>query len=379
MIRKIIIAPDSFKGTLSAIQVCAIIESAAKRHIPQIECISLPVADGGEGLVDSLLYACGGERVTVETVDPLMRPVQASYGILPDQTAVIEMAAAAGLPLLKPAERNPLNATSYGAGLLIGDALAKDCRKIILGLGGSATNDGGIGAASALGFRFLDEAGEAVAPNGRGLADIRSVDIRQVMPELRQTQIRIACDVINPLCGPNGAAAVFGPQKGATPDMVVRLDDGLFNLANILARDHDFSVKDLPGTGAAGGMAVPFLLLGQTTLQSGLDLVLDAMRFDSQLAGCDLVITGEGKTDRQSAMGKVLSGIAKRSRAAGVPVVAISGAVDKDCEALYALGITAIFDTCRRVASLEETLASAAENLDAVARDLFRLIAAMNR
>jgi glycerate kinase len=376
MTRKIIFAPDSFKGTLSAGEVCAILEAAARESLPDAELLSLPLSDGGEGLVDSLLAAQGGERISVEVQDPLFRPVSAAYGILPDQTAVIEMAAASGLPLLGASERNPMRTSTFGTGQLIADALARGCRKIILGLGGSATNDGGIGAAAALGFRFLGESGD-LPPIGASLPDIRRIDCSAVLPVLRETRILIACDVTNPLYGPTGAAAIFGPQKGATPDIVAYLDQGLTNLAAILRRDHHFDPQKVPGSGAAGGLAVPFLLLGQAEIRSGLDLVLDQMDFDRLAADCDLIVTGEGRTDAQSAMGKVLSGLSRRASRLGRPVVALSGAIEPGSEALYNAGIIALFATLRRVSSLENALANAPADLAAAARDLFRLVATL--
>jgi glycerate 2-kinase len=376
MIRKIILAPDSFKGTISAIEVCSILEQSAREFLPAATLVKLPLSDGGEGLADSLIFAAGGRKIRVAALDPLSRPIEAEYGILPDQTAIVEMAAASGLPLLDASEQNPLLTTSYGTGLLIADALARGCQKIILGLGGSATNDGGIGAASALGFRFWGDEGE-VAPIGASLPAIRRIDLAGILPALRTARILIACDVTNPLYGPRGAAAIFGPQKGATPDMVSLLDFGLHNLANILRRDFSFDPQQIAGSGAAGGLAVPFLLLGQTTIRSGLDLVLEQMDFSGQLAECDLVITGEGRTDEQSAMGKVLSGVARRAYLAGKPVIALSGAIEPGSEVLYQEGITAMFACVRKITDLKHALADARKNLASAAADIFRLIAAL--
>lgn len=378
MIRKIILAPDSYKGSLSAVRICQILEQTAKRYLPEATCIKLPVADGGEGLVDAMLLACGGETVTLTVQDPLGRPIEASYGLLPDRTAVIEMAAASGLPRLSAAERNPLEASSYGTGELIRDAVLRGCRQIILGLGGSATNDGGIGAAQALGYQFLGEAGPVPAC-GRGLAAIRRIDTSEVLPAFLQTQIRIACDVKNPLYGPLGAAAVFAPQKGAYPDMVAELDQGLENLADVIYRQTGVDLQQITGSGAAGGLAAPFLMLGHAKLEAGVDLVLDTMDFESHLKACDLVITGEGRTDQQSSMGKVLSGISRRASQAGVPVISISGAVEPGAEALYDLGMTALFATCRTICTLEQALADAEANLFRAASDIFRMAAALTR
>jgi glycerate 2-kinase len=378
MIRQIILAPDSFKGTMTANEVCAILEKQANHALHGVAVTRLPLSDGGEGLVDCLVNATGGTQVQARTVDPFFRPIDAVYGILPDKTAVIEMAAASGLPRLAPSERNPWLSTSYGTGLLLADALARGCRKIILGLGGSATVDGGIGAAAALGFRFFSDDAE-LKPIGSSLGDIRHVDLTGVLPSLRQAAISIACDVTNPLCGPNGAAYVFGPQKGADPAMVEKLDRGLANLAAVLEREHHFNPCPVPGTGAAGGLAIPFLLLGRASIQSGLDLVLDQIDFASHLARCDLVITGEGRTDAQSAMGKVLSGVSRRASQAGKPVIAISGSIERGSEALYAAGITALFATVRHIDTLDAALAAARESLAEAASDIFRLIAALDK
>ena len=378
MIRKIILAPDSYKGSLSAVRICQILEQAAKHSLPEATCVKLPVADGGEGLVEAMLLACGGETVTLTVHDPLGRPIEASYGLLPDGTAVIEMAAASGLPRLSSAERNPLETSSFGTGELIRDAVLRGCRQIILGLGGSATNDGGIGAAQALGFKFLGDSGEVPAC-GRGLPAIRQIDTSGILPALLDTQIRIACDVKNPLYGPLGAAVIFAPQKGADPDMVSELDRGLENLANIIRQQTGIDLQQIPGSGAAGGLAAPFLMLGQATLEAGVDLVLDAMDYESHLKDCDLVVTGEGRTDQQSGMGKVLSGISRRASQAGVPVIAISGAVEPGAESLYDQGMTALFATCRSICTLEQALADAEANLSRAARDIFRFAAVISR
>jgi glycerate kinase len=378
MIQKLIFAPDSFKGTISSVRLCQILEKIAKQYLPGANCVKLPIADGGEGLVEAMILACGGESVRIIVQDPLGRPVEAAYGLLPDGTAVIEMAAASGLPLLKDSERNPLNTSSYGTGELIRDAVLRGCRRIILGLGGSATNDGGMGAATALGFKFNGETCEVPA-SGRGLQAVRTIDVSGVLANLADTRIMIACDVKNPFYGPMGAANIYGPQKGANPEQVSELDRGLENLARVIFDQSDIELQKIPGSGAAGGLAAPFLMLGQTTLQSGVDLVLDAMAFDTHLADCDLVVTGEGRTDRQSAMGKVLSGISQRAAKKGVSVISISGALEKGSERLYEQGMTAMFATCRRVCTLSEALVEAESSFEQAATDVFRLIAAVSK
>jgi glycerate 2-kinase len=371
--KKIIIAPDSYKGSLSAIEICDILADEAGRHFPDAEIIKLPIADGGEGLVDALLYAGQGQKAWATVKDPLWRDIQAPYGILADGKVVIEMAAASGLPLLKDHERNPLTATTYGTGQLIRDALQLGCREFILGLGGSATNDGGAGAAAALGIQYHDARGQVIY-SGAGLNRLSHIDLSAIAGGLQEAHFTIACDVTNPLYGPNGAAAVYAPQKGASPEQVALLDRGLQNLAGVILKVKSVDLQSIPGSGAAGGLAVPFLAFTRADLRRGLDIVLDAIHFDEYLPGCDLVITGEGRTDNQSRMGKAISGIGRRAQAKGVPVIAISGALQAGAERLYEDGITAIFAACRDVVPLETAMANAAENLRRTAADVFRLI-----
>lgn len=371
--RRIIIAPDSYKGTLSAIEACNIIEKAALESFPQLTVVKLPMSDGGEGFADSMYYSCGGEKVTVEVKDPLWRDIRASYVILQDGTAVIEMAAASGLTLLRKEERNPLETTSYGTGQLIAHALEKGCERIILGLGGSATNDGGIGMGAALGMRFLN-GNEEVPLSGKGMEAIDTLDCSEIHPGLKKAQITIACDVTNPMYGENGAAYVFGPQKGADQDEVKRLDFGLRNFAKVIDRSIDFKVEDIPGSGAAGGMAGFLLAFANAKLRSGLDIVLEAMQFEKHLKDCDLVITGEGRTDRQSAMGKVISGIGSRTKKYGIPLVVLSGTLEEGSEMLYEAGVTAMFSACRNLTDQEELLKNAETNLYNAAKNLFRLL-----
>ena len=372
---KLIIAPDSFKGSLPAVRVCDIIESAARRHFPQLAVTRMPVSDGGEGLVDALLFGAKGERVTVQVSDPLMREIQASYGILSTGEAVIEMAAASGLPLLAAGKRNPMYTTTYGTGQLILDALDRGCRKIILGFGGSATNDGGAGLAAALGIRFLDKDDQPVL-NGDNLSRVVRIDAQTMAHGLSSCRISIACDIANPLYGPQGAAHVFGPQKGATPEQVTRLDGGLRILAELIHRQTGINMQEIPGAGAAGGAPVPLIAFANAQLVSGIELVLDRLDFDKDLETCDLVITGEGQTDAQSTMGKVVCGVGRRAKAAGVPVVVISGSLRAGYEGLYDEGITAVFSAVRGVCTLEQALVNAEENLRRSAEDIFRLIKA---
>lgn len=371
--QKIVLAPDSFKGSLSAIEVCQILAEVGQKHFPETEMVQLPIADGGEGLVDALLLACGGEKIWAEVADPLGRPIQAFYGILGDGTAVIEMAAASGLPLLKDSEKDILKTSTYGTGQLIGDALKRGCRAFILGLGGSATNDGGAGAAAALGIRYLDREGNEIRSGG-ALNQLEQIDTSQLQAGLELARFKIACDVNNPLFGPNGAAHIYAPQKGAKPQHVELLDQGLQRLASVMLVQTGLDMQDVPGSGAAGGLAVPFLAFLQAELVPGLALVLEKVGFDDHLKGSDLVITGEGSTDAQSSMGKVLYGIGKRAAAAGVPVIAISGALQPGYEKLYDHGITAMFAATRRVCRLEEAMKEAETNLRATAEDVFRML-----
>jgi len=374
---KIVIAPDAYKGSLASGEVCDIIKQAAERFLPEARCVCLPVADGGEGMVDALLAALGGNRVRLTVSGPLGKPVEAHYALLPGGSAAIEMAAASGLPLVPAGRCDPMRTTTYGAGELIADALDRGCRSIVLGLGGSATNDGGMGAAAALGVRFTDAGGRELAPCGGSLAQVADIDCRGLHPAFAECEITIACDVTNPLCGPAGAARVYGPQKGADADMVEALDNGLYHLAGLMEAQTGKRLRALPGMGAAGGMALPFIAYGNAVLRSGLDIVLDALDFDRHLEGAALVITGEGRTDVQSVMGKVASGVGRRAAAAGVPAVVLSGALEEGCETLHADGVTALFACCSRVQPLEWQMEHARENLSFAAEQLFRLLAAV--
>lgn len=371
--KKIVIAPDSFKGTLTSVQVCEVIEKICCKYFPDLEIVKLPVADGGEGLVDAMLFSCPGEKVTVKVKDPLMRDIEAGYGIFADGTAVIEMASASGYPLLAVGERNILRTTTFGTGQLIGDALQRGCRKFILGIGGSATNDGGAGMAAALGINYCDEVGRVILCGG-DLSGIHRIDVSGMVDGLREAKFTIACDVNNPFYGPNGAACIYGPQKGATPEQVEYLDQGLMNLSRLIHGEYQIDLQKIPGSGAAGGIAAPLIVFTGAKLSPGVDVVLDALDFERQLENCDLVITGEGRSDAQSGMGKLLSGVGRRSKAKGVPVVAISGTLQQGYEGLYAEGIVAFFSTCREVCTLEQALENAQPNLERAVEDLFRLL-----
>ena len=368
-----VLVPDSFKGTLGSGEICAILREEILRAKPDAEVVSIPVADGGEGSVDAFLTAVGGQRVQVPCHGPHMEEMTGFYGLLPDGTAVVEMAAAAGLPLAGN-RLEPDTATTYGVGELMADAAARGARCIILGLGGSATNDGGCGAAAALGARFLDGQGKTFLPTGGNLDRIARIDLggQRPLPE-----ITVMCDIDNPLCGPTGASAVFGPQKGADPEMVRRLDGNLRHLAEVIRRDLGAEILDLPGAGAAGGMGGGAAAFWNGKLQMGIETVLDTVDFDEIVRGARLVITGEGCLDGQSLRGKVVSGVAARARRAGVPVVALVGAVGEGADGIYDLGVCGVFTTNHRPEPFEEARLHAADNLRRTIRNLMGFLKAM--
>ncbi|WP_369281990.1 glycerate kinase [Oscillibacter sp. GMB15532] len=369
--KKIILAPDSFKGTMTSREVCEELTAAIGEIFPETEILSLPVADGGEGSVDAFLTACGGERVRTGCIGPNGQRIEAEYGLLPDGTAVVEMAAAAGLPLADP--KNPECTTTFGVGELLRHAAIRGARKIIMCLGGSATNDGGCGAAAACGIRFFDEEGTLFTPVGGTLRDIARIDLLGLDPALAALPIVTMWDIDNPLCGPTGAAAVFGPQKGADAAMVLRLDEGLAHLSDLLHRDCGAEVLSLPGAGAAGGMGAGMTAFFKSRLQMGIETVLDTVDFDKALAGADLVITGEGCLDRQSLYGKVAVGVARRAALRGVPVIALVGDVGEGAEEIYALGITAVFSINRVAVPYEQARLRSRRDLRAAAGDILRL------
>jgi len=361
-VEKIIIAMDSFKGSLSAPEACRIIAGQAERIFPQAEIIQLPISDGGEGLVEVAFNALGGERRFVHTSDPLGREISAEYLKLADGSALIEMAGAGGLTLLSPGEYNPLRTTTFGVGLMILDAIKSGTDPIYIGLGGSATVDGGTGAASALGVRFLDGKDKNIISGG-GLRDIQSFDHGGLRELNSFGKLIFLTDVNNPLCGPNGAAEIFGPQKGATLEQVRQLDHGLHNLTDLFEQEIGMNLKDMPGIGAAGGFALPFVAFMGAEIRSGIDFVLDLLKFDEKLVAADLVITGEGRTDAQSAMGKAISAVARRAHAAGVRVAVISGALGEGAEKMIELGVDDLVQATPPGQPLSEALDYAADNL----------------
>ena len=373
---KILLVPDSFKGTLSSRQVCQVMAGQLRRFFPQAQVKSIPVADGGEGSVEAFLAAAGGERRTRTVTGPFGEPVEAFYGILGDgRTAVIEMAACAGLPLAE-GRLNPERATTYGVGELLLAAKEAGCTKAILGLGGSCTNDGGVGTAAALGAKFTRADGTAFVPTGGTLGEIAALDVSPVAQALQGMELTAMCDIDNPLYGEAGAAAVFAPQKGADAAMVARLDAGLRHLGQVSARCLGRDFSHLPGAGAAGGLGFGMAAFCGAQLRMGIDAVLDAVGFDSLLPGTDVVFTGEGKIDSQSARGKVVSGVAVRCRKAGVPVVAVVGQIGQGFEEMYQQGLTAVFSINRAAQPFAESRFHAGENLALTMENIVRLMAA---
>ena len=367
---RLLVAPDSFKGSLSATRVCEIVTDAVRLADPSAEVVSVPLADGGEGTVDAFLVGAGGRPVDVTVTGPWGERVRARYGVLADGAAVIEMAAAAGLPLVGR-RLDPGRTTTYGVGELIVHAARAGAPRIVVGLGGSATNDGGTGAAAAAGIRFLDARGRPFVPVGDSLAEIAHLDPARAASALKGVEIITMCDVDNPLCGPRGAAAVYGPQKGATPDHVARLDAGLAHLAALIQQELGVDVRHLPGAGAAGGMGAGMVAFFGSTLRSGIETVLDTVAFDRKLAGADWVITGEGNFDAQTFQGKAVSGIARHAQRAGVPVIVVAGRVDPAAAKVAPMhGIHRVVAASPAGASPELRLAAAEQHLRAAIAQL---------
>ncbi|CAI0914767.1 glycerate kinase [Serratia quinivorans] len=370
-LKKVVIAPDSFKESLSAMAVAEAIERGFRQIYPQVQYVKLPMADGGEGTVDSMVAATGGEIVRVEVTGPLGQPVSAFYGLLGEgETAVIEMAAASGLHLAPKGQRDPRITTSYGTGELILAALERGVKTIILGIGGSATNDGGAGMMQALGARLLDDQQQPLPPGGAALARLAQIDLSAVDPRLQHVSVTAACDVDNPLCGPHGASAVFGPQKGATPEMVTQLDAALSHFGSLLQQATGREVLNAPGAGAAGGMGAALLGMLNARLRPGIEIVIETLRLEEALRDADLVITGEGRLDSQSIHGKTPIGVARVAKRHGLPVIGIAGSLSKDYQVVHQHGIDAAFSVLDRVVTLEEALTDAADNLEVTARNV---------
>ncbi len=372
---KIVIAPQHFKGSLTALEAAQAMERGIRRALPDLESILLPMADGGEGTVAALVAATEGRIMTCQVTGPLGAAVVARWGLLGDgTTAVIEMASASGITLV-PAERlDPASATTYGTGQLIRAALDAGCGKLIIGIGGSATNDGGAGMAQALGARLLDRQGQPLPPGGAALKELARIDCSRLDSRLKDCQVVVACDVTNPLCGSQGASAVYGPQKGATPEMVQQLDAALANYARVIHRDLGAAVTDLPGAGAAGGLGAGLVAFLGARLQPGVEMVCHACHIDDVLRDVDLVFTGEGKIDGQTAFGKTVVGIARRARAWGVPTIVIAGSIGDGYEAVYAQGVSAVVSIAPGPLSLAETMANAERLVTDAAERAMRLL-----
>ncbi|WP_425221349.1 glycerate kinase [Pseudomonas sp.] len=370
---KLVIAPDSFKESLSARAVAEAIAAGWARVYPDADLLLCPMADGGEGTVDALLSATGGTLQQTRVSGPLGDPVEARWGLLQDAQAIIEMAEASGLHRVEPARRDVLAASSHGTGELIRAALDAGVRRIVLGLGGSATNDGGAGLLAALGVRFLDRAGQELALGGAALASLSQIDLTGLDTRLAQVEVMVAADVDNPLCGPRGASAVFGPQKGASSAQVEQLDAALAHYADVMAATLGEDLRDYPGVGAAGGLGFAARAVLRAVFRPGVELVAELSGLAAAVEGADLVITGEGRLDGQSLHGKTPVGVARIARAAGVPVIALAGSLGEGYQRLYAEGIGAAFSLAPGPLSLEQAMQQAADQLSARAADLARL------
>lgn len=372
--KKIVLIPDSFKGTLSSKQICEIVSAEITQQFPNCEIVSIPVADGGEGSVDCFLSALGGEKIIAIASGPHLEKMEAYFGYLPESsTAVIEMASCAGLPLVEN-QKDPLGTTTYGVGELLLEAANHGATKIILGLGGSCTTDGGCGAAAACGVKFYDKTGNSFIPTGGTLSQIEHIDTSGLNPAIKMLDIVAMCDIENPMYGPEGAAYVFGPQKGASENEVKLLDEGLIHLANVIKKNLRADVAAIPGTGAAGAMGAGMIAFFGAQLQMGIETVLDTVHFSEIVKDADLAITGEGKLDGQSLRGKVVIGVAKRAQDAGIPVIALVGGVESDISDAYKKGVTAIFPINRLPEDFSISKEKSAENLAATARDVLRLV-----
>lgn len=373
---KIVIAMDSLKGSLTSGEAGKSIAEGIKRADPSAEILIRPLADGGEGTVEALTKGMGGDLQSIQVTGPLGTPVNCTYGILKNtRTAVIEMAEAAGLTLVPEQKRNPLFTTTYGVGEVIRDAIQKGCKRFLIGIGGSATNDGGIGMLQALGFGFLDEQGRPVSHGAKGLKELRQIAREDICPELADCEFRIACDVTNPLCGEKGCSAIFGPQKGADSELIKQMDGWMSAYARLAKEEYPESDAEYPGTGAAGGMGFAFLTFLNSSLESGSKIVLEETGLEEDIKKADLVITGEGQLDAQTAMGKAPIGVARLAKQYGKPVIAFAGSVTRDAGKCNEEGIDAFFPILRSVETLEEVMQkeTAGKNLSDTAEQVFRL------
>ena len=371
---RFLFASDSFKGTLSSEQIIRLLTDSANRIFPGCETVGVPIADGGEGTVDAVIAVTKGEFRTVKVHGPLMEETEASYGVFHGDSAVIEMAAASGLPMVPEEKRNPWNTTTFGTGELIRNALDAGYRKLSIAIGGSATNDGGMGAMRALGVRFLDEKGHELMGTGADLGKVRDIDISGIHPAVAEADITVMCDVNNPLTGPDGATYTFGRQKGGTPEILDELEAGMKQYAGVIAQKLGTDVDKIAGAGAAGGLGAALCVFLHAELKSGIETVLDLIDFDGLLEGTDLVITGEGRIDWQSAFGKVPSGVGQRCKAKGIPAVAVVGGMGQGAEKIFEFGVESILPTIHGAMDIQEAC-SRAEELYANAADrMFRMI-----
>lgn len=374
---KVVIAIDSLKGSLSSMEAGMAIKDGILAAKPDAEVIVKPLADGGEGTTDALIEGMNGERIDLTVTGPMHTPVDAYYGYLKDtNTAVMEMASAAGITLVPDSEKNPLLATSYGVGEMINDAIQRGCRNFIIGIGGSVTNDGGIGMLKALGVRFLDENGEDAGEGGQVLAKVARIDVSGMNPLLKECHIQVACDVNNPLCGENGSTYVYGPQKGVTEDMKKTLDEAMAHFARVTSETLENDYMNTPGAGAAGGLGYAFLAYTGAALTPGIELILDAVGLEEELSGADVVVTGEGRLDFQTAMGKAPVGVAKLAKKYNAKVIAFAGSVTKEATACNKEGIDAFFPILRGVCTLADAMdpVAARNNMTATVEQVFRLL-----
>ena len=374
---KVVVAIDSLKGSLSSMEAGLAIKEGVLAAQPDAEVIVKPLADGGEGTTDALIEGMNGERIDLTVTGPMHTPVDAYYGYLREtNTAVMEMASAAGITLVPDKEKNPLLATSYGVGEMIIDAIQRGCRNFIIGIGGSITNDGGIGMLKALGVRFLDEKGEDAGEGGQALAKVACIDLSGLNPLLKECHIQVACDVNNPLCGESGSTYVYGPQKGVTEDMKKTLDEAMAHFARVTSESLENDYMNTPGAGAAGGLGFAFLAYVGATLTPGIELILDAVGLEDELSGADVVVTGEGRLDFQTAMGKAPVGVARLAKKYNARVVAFAGSVTKEATACNKEGIDAFFPILRGVVTLEEAMKNenAKQNLADTAEQVIRLM-----
>ncbi|MDF2948351.1 MAG: glycerate kinase [Sedimentibacter sp.] len=376
--KKAVLIPDSFKGTLSSKEICSIIQKSINNHYPQCQVVSIPVADGGEGSVDCFLEALGGQKIFETVKNPYFEDMVSYYGILSDcETAIIEMASCAGLPLVED-RKDPTKTTTYGVGQLILSAARKGCKKIIVGLGGSSTNDGGCGAAVATGVKFYNHEGNEFIPVGGTLIDIASIDLSQQFELIKNVEIITMCDIDNPMYGKTGAAHIFGPQKGADALMVEELDNGLINLCEVIKNCLGKYLDNIPGSGAAGAMGAGMIAFFNSKLQMGIETVLDTVSFDDVITDCDMIFTGEGKMDTQSLRGKVVIGVAKRAKKKNIPVTVIAGGVEENIKEAYEMGVTSVFTINRLPQDFQISRLNSRENLSETIDNILRLIKSIN-